>query len=350
VARVARERYGALADGTEVERFTLRSGHLCARIITYGGILTELAAPDRNGASRNIVLGYGSLEDYVADDCYFGAIVGRYANRIAKARFTLDGVAYRLDCNDPPKSLHGGATGFSKMVWQAEATGDASLELRRTSADGEAGFPGALDVAVIYTLDEDALRIDYVASVDKATVVNLTNHSYFNLAGEGTSDIYGHELAIEADAFTPVDATLIPTGELRSVAGTPFDFRAPAPIGARIRMADAQLVLARGFDHNFVLRGGVTREPRLVARVREPQSGRAMEVLTTEPGVQFYSGNFLDGRLIGASGRPYRQSDGFCLETQHFPNSPNQPEFPSTVLQPRQVFRSSTIYRFLVDA
>jgi aldose 1-epimerase len=349
-----RTRYGALPDGTAVDRFTLRNARgTTAEIITYGAVLAALRVPDRAGAQVNVVLGYAGLQGYLADDASYGATVGRYANRIAGGRFEIDGTVYRLALNNGPNAIHGGLQGFSKKVWQADGavrSEGPTVVLHYVSADGEEGYPGRLSVEVRYTLTSaDALRIDYTASVDKPTVLNLTNHAYFNLAGEGSGDIYAHELMIAADGFTPADASAIPTGEIRSVAGTPFDFREPMPIGARIRDPDEQLLLGRGYDHNFVLRPDPSGEARLAARVSEWRSGRVMEVLTTEPGLQLYTGNFLNGRHRGTSGRAYRQSDGFCLETQHFPNSPNQPGFPSTLLRPSETFRSRTEYRFSVD-
>ena len=349
-----RTRWGALSDGTAVDRFTLENGKgTSAEVITYGARLAALHLPDCAGVSANVVLGYASLAEYLADDASFGATVGRYANRIAGGRFAIDGTSYSLALNNGPNSIHGGLKGFSKKVWQADGAVPSegpTVALHYVSADGEEGYPGRLSIEVRYTLTAaDGLRIDYTASTDKPTVLNLTNHSYFNLAGEGSGDIYGHALMIAADAFTPADATAIPTGEIRSVAGTPFDFRAETPIGARIRDPDEQLLLGRGYDHNFVLRPNSSGEARLAARVREPRSGRVMQVLTTEPGVQLYTANALNGRHRGPSGRAYRQSDSFCLETQHFPNSPNQPSFPSTLLRPGETFRSRTEYRFSVD-
>ena len=349
-----RTRWGALSDGTAVDRFTLENGKgTSAEVITYGARLAALHLPDCAGVSANVVLGYASLAEYLADDASFGATVGRYANRIAGGRFAIDGTSYSLALNNGPNSIHGGLKGFSKKVWQADGAVPSegpTVALHYVSADGEEGYPGRLSIEVRYTLTAaDGLRIDYTASTDKPTVLNLTNHSYFNLAGEGSGDIYGHELMIAADAFTPADATAIPTGEIRSVAGTPFDFREETPIGARIRDPDEQLLLGRGYDHNFVLRPNSSGEARLAARVREPRSGRVMQVLTTEPGVQLYTANALNGRHRGPSGRAYRQSDSFCLETQHFPNSPNQPSFPSTLLRPGETFRSRTEYRFSVD-
>jgi aldose 1-epimerase len=348
---LTREPYGTTPDGTAVELFTLRNPDgVVVRILTFGALVASIEAPDRNGVRRNVVLGCNDLAGYLADTAYFGATIGRFANRIARGRFTLDGTEYRLACNNAPNALHGGLRGFDKAAWSAEPSASAAaVTLRYRSVDGDQGYPGTLDVAVTYALSADnALSMDTVATTDQPTIVNLTNHSYFNLASEGSGDIYEHELEIAADAFTPVDATLIPTGELRPVAGTPFDFRSPMPIGARLREAEEQLLRGRGYDHNFVLRGAAgTLRP--AARLRAPSSGRVLEVLTTQPGIQFYSGNFLDGSLVGPGGRCYRQGDGLCLETQHFPDSPNQPAFPSAVLRPGQVFRSTTVWRVLTD-
>lgn len=352
VGSLDRKPYGALPDGTPVERFTLSNGSLTAEVISYGAILASLRVPDRAGATANVVLGYASLEDYLADDASFGATVGRYANRIAGGSFAIDGTTYRLPINNGPNSIHGGIKGFSKRVWRAGGAVEAdgpTVTLRYVSADGEEGYPGELWVEVRYTLTADAIRIDYAATTTKPTVLNLTNHSYFNLAGEGAGSIEGHEVMIAADAFTPARADSIPTGEIRSVTGTPFDFRESRPIGARIRASDEQILLGRGYDHNFVLRDNPEGKARLAVRVREPASGRVMEVLTREPGVQLYTGNFLNGRHRGTGGRAYRQTDGFCLETQHFPNSPNEPSFPSTVLRPGETFRSRTEYRFSIQ-
>ena len=354
MSKIAHAPYGTLPDGTTVEQFSLMNAHgTCVRVLTYGGIVTALETADRTGRRANIVLGCADLDGYRAASGRFGAIIGRYANRIAQARFTLDDVAVELDRNDPPNSLHGGTAAFDRVVWHAVAAdtpNGAWLALRHVSPHGAGGFPGTLEVEVRYSLGaDDALRIDYEAETDRSTVVNLTHHGYFNLAGEGTGDVYGHELTILADAFTPVDATLIPTGELRPVDDTPFDFRAPAPIGARLAAADEQIRIARGFDHNFVLRPAGPPAPRLAARVREPASGRVMDVLTTEPGMQLYTANALNGALRGSGGRPYGRGAGLCLETQHFPDSPNQPGFPSTVLRPGERFRSTTVFRFSVD-
>jgi aldose 1-epimerase len=346
--KVEKQPFGKTADGTPVDLYTLtNSKGVRVAITNYGGIVVSLFTPDRNGNLGDIVLGFERLEDYLKGHPYFGAIIGRYGNRIAKGRFTLDGVEYKLAQNNGENHLHGGLVGFDKKVWKARDFVDAEgqhLELRYTSPDGEEGYPGNLDVTVTYSLNEqNQLRIDYVATTDKPTVVNLTNHSYFNLAGEG--DILGHLLRLNADYFTPVDAGLIPTGELRPVKGTPFDFTEPTPIGARIEQDDEQLRYGRGYDHNFVLRGGGGSLAE-AAEVYEPKTGRVLRVLTTEPGVQFYTGNFLDGTLRGKYGRVYHRRTGFCLETQHFPDSPNKPHFPTTVLRPGQTYRSTTIYEF----
>ena len=322
------------------------------KLITFGGIVTSIRVPDRSGRIANVALGFDNLQDYLAEHPYFGAITGRYANRIAGGRFKLDGQAYELLLNDGTNSLHGGEVGFDKRIWSARDLSEASpssVELTYNSPDREEGYPGNLDVSVTYSLNDDnELRIDYTATTDAPTVINLTNHSYFNLMGEGAGSIYDHILELNADRYTPIDLNLIPTGELASVADTSFDFRKPRAIGPGCRAAHEQIVRAQGYDHNFVLNRGGSSQDTLcfAARVYEPLYGRLMEVWTTEPGLQFYSGNFLDGTLVGAGGRLYRQSDGLALETQHFPNSPNQPEFPSTVLRPGEVFQSSTAYRF----
>ena len=347
--------YGRLADGTPVTEYTLDNGRglrLCA--INLGGIVTSLQVPDRTGRSDNVVLGLPTLADYVDRNPHFGTIVGRYANRIAQGRFAIDGVAYQASVNDGPNTLHGGARGFGARWWQItpladEGAGESALELRYTSVDGEEGYPGELQVRVRYTLTpSDEWRVDYEAVCDRPTHVNLTHHDYFNLAGDGT--VLDHALTIPASRFTTVDATLIPTG-LSDVTGTPFDFRLPTAIGQRIREGHEQLVRARGYDHNWVLDRDAAPGLALAARLAHEATGRVMEVYTTEPGVQFYSGNFLDGTLVGASGRLIRQGDGLCLETQHFPDSPNRPEFPATLLRPGQMFRSTTVHRFgLVEA
>jgi aldose 1-epimerase len=355
VARIARAPFGRLADGTGIDAYRLsNAAGLAVRILTYGGIVQAMAAPDRTGRSADIVLGYDSLEDYVGEPQFFGAIVGRYANRIARGRFSLDGEEHALALTDPPNALHGGVRGFDKAAWHVEAAsgGEAAvLVLSHVSPDGDEGYPGRLETTVTYRVGgENALGIEYRATTDRATVLNLTSHSYFNLAGEGTGDVLNHALQIEADYFTPVDASLIPTGEIRAVAGTPFDFRTIRPIGAGIRDGhDAQILVGRGYDHNFVLRALEAGRPTLAARAVEPGSGRVLEVLTDQPGLQFYTGNFLAGTRAGKRGRVYRQGDGFCLETQHFPDSPNHPEFPSTVLRPGETFRSTTIFRFSTE-
>jgi aldose 1-epimerase len=345
--------FGVLPSGDSVQVYTLTNASgLELRAITYGGIVVSLRTPGRDGALGDIVLGYDSLAGYLASSPYFGALVGRYANRIAKGRFTLDGTTYRLATNNGPNALHGGLRGFDKVLWRAEPRQDSSgvgVVFRYTSRDGEEGYPGTLTVEVTYTLtDRNDFAIDYVATTDKATPVNLTQHSYFNLGGDGSGDVLGHVVAIDADRFTPVDTTLIPTGELRPVAATPFDFRQGVAIGSRINGSDPQLKMAGGYDHNFALnRSG----PGLVhaARVVEPKSGRTLDVATTEPGIQLYTGNFLDGTLTGKGGHVYRHRNGFCLETQHFPDSPNQPAFPSTILRPGGVYRSRTVYTFGVE-
>jgi aldose 1-epimerase len=349
---VTREPFGVTPAGEQVERYTLSNGHMRVRILTYGGILQSIEVPDRRGRLGNVTLGFDNLAGYVARSPYFGAITGRYANRIAGGRFTLDGVAYDLPVNNAPNSLHGGTTGFDKHVWGATPLRDrdgVGLRLTFTSPAGDQGYPGTLNTTVTYRLTRDnGIRMDYLATTDAATVVNLTNHAYFNLAGEGSGSVEGHRLLLNAKRYTPVDATLIPTGTLDAVAGTPMDFTRPTAIGARIRDGFPQLVIGRGYDHNYVLDrrdNGYTRL-ELAARATDPVTGRELSILTTEPGIQFYSGNFLDGTLIGTSGRTYRQGDGFALETQHYPDSPNHANFPSTVLRPGQVYRSTTVYQF----
>lgn len=344
--------FGKTPEGRQVDLYTLKNQKgIEVAISNFGGVVVSVKVPDRNGKIADVVLGYDSLDGYVNDKSYFGAIVGRYGNRIAHGQFSLDGVTYKLAKNNGENSLHGGIKGFNKAVWDAKeiASKDGpSLRLNYVSKDGEEGYPGNLKVQVIYTLtDANELRIDYSATTDKETALNLTNHSYFNLAGEGTGAILGHEMLIQADHFTPVDAGLIPTGELRPVEGTPFDFRKKTAIGARINAGDEQLKLGKGYDHNWVL----TRRTdfSLAARALEPTSGRVLEVWTTEPGVQFYTGNFLDGTVRGKGGKAYEFRTGFCLETQHFPDSPNHPEFPSTVLNPGQRFHSVTAFKFLTE-
>lgn len=346
--------FGKTPDGQPVDLYVLTSkGGAEASITNYGGAVVSLKMPDRSGKMADVVLGYDTADGYVNDKSFFGALVGRYGNRIGHAQFALDGKTYTLAKNNGENSLHGGIKGFNKAMWTAKimpAKDGQSLELSYLSKDGEEGFPGNLKVSVIYTLtDSNALRIAYSATTDKKTVVNLTNHSYFNLAGQGSGDILGHLLMIQADKFTPVDAGLIPTGEFRDVAGTPFDFRKELAIGARIDQDEEQLKLGGGYDHNFVLRRSNDPGESLAARVLEPASGRVLEVWTTEPGVQFYTGNFLDGKTIGKGGVTYPRRSAFCLETQHYPDSPNQPKFPSVVVNPGEHYHTITTYKFSVE-
>jgi aldose 1-epimerase len=346
---IQRSAFGKMPDGQTIDPYTLtnRNG-MQVGITNYGGRVVSILVPDRHGAMGDVVLGFDNLDGYLADNPFFGALVGRYANRIAHAEFKLDGVTYHLEKNDGPNSLHGGSKGFDKQVWKArELPGsEPGLELTYLSPDGEEGYPGNLSVKVVYTLtNSNGLRIDYRATTDKDTVLNLTNHSYFNLAGQGNGDILKQVMMINADRFTPVDATLIPTGELRSVQGTPFDFRKPTAIGARINDDYEQLKLGKGYDHNFILnRHGAGLE--LAARATDPESGRVLEVLTTQPGLQFYTGNFLDGTIHGKGGKVYGHRYAFCLETQHFPDSPNQPSFPSAELKPGQTYHQVTEFKF----
>ncbi|HEX5109596.1 MAG TPA: aldose epimerase family protein [Vicinamibacterales bacterium] len=343
--------FGKTPDGAAVDVYTLTNANgVEVRAITFGGIITSIRVPDRTGKFDDVALGFGELEPYLRNPPYFGAIIGRYANRIAKGRFVLDGRTYTLAVNNRPNHLHGGIKGFDKVVWKAEPfelANGAGLVFTHVSPDDDEGYPGTLTVKVTYTLNNDnELAFEYEASTDRGTPVNLTQHTYFNLAGEGNGDILGHVLTVHASRMTPVGPDLIPTG-IASVAGTPFDFRAPTAIGARIRAGDPQIRNGNGYDHNFVL--DRTRQGlELAARVEEPTSGRVLEVSTTEPGMQFYTGNFLDGSLTGKSGRPYAQRTGFALETQHYPDSPNHPEFPTTVLRPGEVYRSKTVYAFKV--
>jgi aldose 1-epimerase len=344
------EPFGKTHAGEAVELLTLtNSKGMQARIMTRGGTLVSLKVPDRGGKLDDIVLGFDSLDGYEANPGpYFGALIGRYGNRIASGRFSLNGKEYKLAQNNGPNSLHGGLRGFDKVIWTAKSrTAETEpIELTYLSKDGEEGYPGNLSVTVTYTLAENnELKLDYRATTDKDTVLNLTNHSYFNLAGQGEGDVLNHQIMINADRFLPVDSTLIPTGELRAVAGTPFDFLKPRAIGERINDSDEQIKLGGGYDHNFVLnRSGGSLE--LAARVTDPKTGRAMEVLTTEPGVQFYTGNFLDGSFRGKGGKVYNRRYALCLETQHFPDSPNKPSFPSVVLKPGAQFQSTTVFRF----
>src|SRR3954464_7468742 len=345
--------FGTVA-GQTVQLFTLKNAKgIEVQVTNYGGIITSIKTPDRAGRLADIVLGYDSLAGYLRDSPYFGAIVGRYANRIARGKFTLDGKTYTLAVNNGPNSLHGGVRGYDKVVWTAEALkdhdGQDNLVLRYTSPDGEEGYPGTVHVQVVYTLTDDALMVVYEATTDKATPINLSQHTYWNLAGDAQRDVLGHIVTINADSITPVDSTLIPTGEIAPVEGTPFDFRAPTAIGARVdQRQNTQIRYGNGYDHNWVLNRDGAAAGALVfaARVVEPSSGRTMEITTTEPGLQFYSGNFLDGSITGKGGAVYRFRYGLALETQHFPDSPNHPNFPSTILRPGQQYRSRTVFKF----
>jgi aldose 1-epimerase len=341
-ASVRKSSFGKLPDGTAVDLYTLENARgLVAKVTNYGGIVTELHVPDRHGKSGDVVLGFDNLPQYLEKHPYFGATVGRFANRIAKGRFTLEGKTCTLAINNAPNHLHGGLKGFDKVLWTAEPQTGAAVKLTYTSPDGEEGYPGTLAVAVTMSLtDANELRIDYTAKTDKATPVNLTNHSYFNLAGEG--DVLSHELMIAADAFTPPDSTRIPTGQIKGVKGTPMDFTRPQPVGARFSEIPDRPV---GYDHNFVLNkhgDGLA----LAARVYEPKSGRVMEAYTTEPGVQLYTSNFFDGSLTGKRGIVYQQHAALCLEAQHYPDAVNQPRFPSVILRPGQIYQQTTVYKF----
>jgi aldose 1-epimerase len=346
-SNVRQEPYGKMPDGMAVDIYTLTNEKgMQARIITYGGALVSLTAPDKDGRYGDILMAMDDLDGMRKQDNFFGALIGRYGNRIGKAQFVLDGQTYKPPANNGPNTLHGGPEGFDKKVWAAKqgpTTDGPSLELTYTSKDGEMGFPGTLNAKVVYTLTQNnALRIDYTATTDKPTVVNLTNHAYFNLAGEG--DILAHEVMINADRFTPVDEGLIPTGEMKPVKGTPFDFTSATAIGARINQDDQQLKYGKGYDHNWVL-NKTDDSMTKAAEVRDPKSGRVMEVWTTEPGLQFYTGNFLDGKFKG-KGRTFNLRNAFCMETQHYPDSPNKPSFPSTRLNPGQTYHTTSEYRF----
>ena len=334
--------WGIAPDGSAAQSFTVANDTLQLEVLSFGARLTSLHAPDRHGNQADVVLGFSALEPYVEDTAFLGSTVGRYANRIAHGRFSLDGKLYDLDRNDGANTLHGGSDGLWHRTWDERELVDG-VEFSLQSRDGDQGFPGAVTVTARYRLDGNKVRLDYEATTDQTTVLNLTNHAYFNLAGEGSATILDHALQIEADAFTPIDAVAIPLGGSLSVSGTPFDFTAPYEIGARIRETHEQLINGRGYDHNFVLRGQ-DGDLKLAATASHGGTGRKLEVETTEPGVQFYSGNYLDGNKIGKSGRPYHWRSAFCLETQHFPDSPNRPDFPSTVLRPGQTFRSTTVW------
>ena len=346
---ITKQLFGKTADGKPVDIYTLTNTKgMEARIMTYGGIIVSLKTPDRNGKFADVELGFDSLDPYLKGHPFFGALVGRYGNRIAKGKFKVSGKEYNLLVNNGENHLHGGALGFDKKVWIAKSgksTEGQTLELKYTSADMEEGYPGKLDVTVVYTLTNDnALKIDYTAKTDKATHVNLTNHSYFNLAGAGNGDILGHEMMINAYQATKVDKGLIPTGEIVNIKGTALDFTAPTVIGTRIDSSEEQMVWGFGYDHNYVINGG-GKSLMLAARVHEPTTGRVMEVLTTEPGVQFYTGNHLNN-VVGKGGKVYNKRNAFCLETQHYPDTPNRPEFPTTLLKPGQTYHTTTVYKF----
>jgi aldose 1-epimerase len=350
---IKKEALGKTREGQAVDLYTFSNAKgMEVRAMTLGGIILSIKTPDRTGKFDDVTLGFDSIEPYLAGNPYFGALIGRYGNRIGKAKFKLDGKEYKLAANNGPNALHGGLKGFDKVLWQAESFDKpegVGVAFSYTSADGEEGYPGTLKAKVTYTLtDKNELILDYHATTDKATPVNLTNHTYFNLAGPGVRDILDHQMMINADNTTPVDSTLIPTGEIKSVQGTPFDFRKPMAIGARIDANDQQIKYGPGYDHNFVIN---RKGPGLVlaARVVEPTTGRVMEVSTTEPGIQFYTGNFLDGTLTGKGGHVYKRRYAFCLETQHFPDSPNKPKFPSTTVKPGETYTSQTVYAFSAE-
>jgi aldose 1-epimerase len=345
--QVTKQPFGKTPDGTEVDIYTLKSGAIEARVITYGGIVQSIKVPDKNGKIADVVLGFDSLDGYTGgpkpNPAFFGAIIGRYANRIGGGQFTLDGKTYHTPLNDGPNTLHSGPKGFDKAVWKAKEIAHG-VELTHVSPDGDSGFPGTLTAVVRYTLVGKDLKIDYSATTDKDTVLNLTNHSYFNLAGQGNGDILQNQVKINASRYTPVNDNLIPTGELAPIEGTPLDFRKPAVVGARINDDNDQLKKGHGYDHNWVLdSGGKFAE---AAEVYEPSSGRVLQVLTDQPGVQFYTGNFLDGTITGKGGKAYQRREALCLETQHFPDSPNHPKFPTTELKPGQKYHTVTVFRF----
>lgn len=352
---ISREPFGQI-NGAAVYRYTLAAGNgLKVRILTYGGIVQTVEVPDRHGRPVNLALGFATLDDYVAHNSpaagggvYFGALIGRYANRIAKGTFTLDGVAYHIPINNNGNALHGGTVGFDQKIWTPSVSSgrdSVSLRLEYVSPNGEMGFPGTLTTQATYTLDNRGrLTLTFHATTDQPTVVNLTNHTYWNLAGESSGNIYGQLLYLNADHFTPVDSTQIPTGQVASVHGTPMDFTRPTPIGAHIAVNDPQLLIGQGYDVNWVVNGPAGGAPRLAARAVDPHSGRILTIHTTQPGIQFYSGNFLTGTLVGTGNTVYRQSYGFALETQNFPDAPNHPNFPSAVLRPGQVYRQTSVY------
>lgn len=348
MATVRRTPFGEVRTRT-VDRYELTNDRLSVSLLTYGATIQNLLVPGRDGSVADVSLGFDDLAGYTADHPYFGAVIGRFANRIAGGTFELEGKRYHLPVNRGANSLHGGSEGFDRRVWDArsvEADDAVGVEFRLVSPDGDMGYPGRLEASATYTLRGAELSIAYSATTDRPTVVNLTNHVYFNLAGAGSGTVEDHSLSLAASRYTPVDAEQIPTGEVAAVAGTPMDFREGKAIGADLRVADDQLVRGQGYDHNWVIDATDSGAQALAARVREPRSGRVLEVWTDQPGVQFYSGNFLDGTLVGKGGRTYRQADGFCLETQHFPDSPNQPAFPSTVLRPGDTYATSTTFRF----
>jgi aldose 1-epimerase len=349
--KVAQEPFGRMPDGQPISLITLRNQNgIEVRVMTYGGIIVSLKTPDRAGKIGDIVLGHDDAAGYFPNPTFFGAIVGRYGNRIAKGQFTLDGHAYTLPINNPPNSLHGGTVGWDQANWNADTFqghDGPGVTLTHTSPDGDQGYPGTVKASVTYTLtDDNRLKIEYSATTDKPTVINVTQHSYFNLSAGASPDILSHRLMLNAAKYTPVDDGLIPTGDLAPVDNTPFDFRTPTPIGQRIGDQDQQLKRGKGYDHNFVLTRLNVGGLELAARVEDPTSGRTLEVLTTQPGIQFYSGNFLDGTIAGKGGVKYAQRSGFCLETQHFPDSPNHPAFPSTVLRPGETYASTTVWHF----
>jgi aldose 1-epimerase len=348
-----KEVFGTLADSRRANLYTISNGRgIEAKVTNYGGIVTSIKAPDRDGKLEELVLGFDTLEEYLGAHPYYGATIGRFANRIANARFVLKGKEYRLTANEGPDHLHGGRKGFDRVLWEAEtilSEEETSIRMHYLSVDGEEGYPGDLSVSVTFSVGEDdTLKIDYSATTDQSTVLNLTNHSYFNLADGGLGDILGHELQVEADSFLPINRAALPLGPIRGVAGTPFDFRKPAPIGFRIHVKDEQLLFGGGYNHTFVLRGK-GQPPARVATVRDPKSGRILELFTTEPGVQLFTANFPGDMFRGRSGGFCPSRGGFCLEAQHYPDSPNHSEYPSTVLNPGEVYRQTTVYRFSIE-